>query len=192
MIHVLFDTETTGLIKNSRAPLSKQPHIFEFFGLKVDDDGNEVAPPLHLIINPGVHIPEPGDMENGKPLSAKNAPAAITGFTDDMVADAPFFHEVWSDIDDFFAGIDVAVAHNFSYDYDVINFEFQRIDKEMVWPERRICTVEATEHFKGYRLKLGLLYEHLFGERFDGAHKAENDVRALARIYQELRARGEV
>ncbi len=55
---------------------------------------------------------------------------------------------------------------------------------------RLICTVESTEHIKGFRLTLTKLHEHLFGEAFPSAHRAENDVRPLTRCFIELYNRG--
>ena len=49
-----------------------------------------------------------------------------------------------------------------------------------------VCTVELTEHKKGYRLKLSDLHEHLFGEDFKEAHDARADADALARCYVAL------
>lgn len=88
---------------------------------------------------------------------------------------------------------DEVVAHNLSFDLAVVNTEFARITKEPVpWPEARICTVEATEWLKGFRLSLSALHELLFGEPFKGAHRAKVDVQALARCFFELRQKGYV
>jgi hypothetical protein len=53
------------------------------------------------------------------------------------------------------------------------------------WP-RRICTVEQTQHIKGFRLNLSGLHEFLFGEKFSGAHRAKVDVAALVRCSSEM------
>lgn len=177
MRHLVFDLESTGLIANSLQPLHKQPIALEFFGLVLDNEYKEHSS-LHQLFNPG------------KPISPTIT--KITGIDDAKVADAPKFADACSDIEKLIASVDVVVAHNLSYDMSVVDFEFQRIGKKVKWPSRRICTVEATEALKGYRLSLGALYQELFNEEFKDAHRAENDVRALARCYIELVKRGEV
>lgn len=73
----------------------------------------------------------------------------------------------------------------------MIDFEMKRLVTELAWPERLVCTVEATEHLKGHRLSLTKLYEHLFpGENFPGAHRAKADVQALVRCYVEMFKQG--
>ena len=88
-------------------------------------------------------------------------------------------------------GADEVVAHNLAFDKAMLDFEFMRLDTELKWPAM-ICTVEATRHLKGHRLNLMALYEMLFSERFTEAHRAENDVRALARCFLKLRENGAV
>jgi len=177
MLTLIFDTETTGLVQNSGQSLAKQPQVLEFFGLVIDGEDKEVAT-LHKYFNPGRPI---------APLITK-----ITGITDDMVKAAPSFVDGCEGILKLIASVEKVVAHNLSYDISVIDFEFDRMEKKVEWPKKKICTVEATENFLGYRLNLGALHEHLFGDGFTGAHKAENDVRATARCYIELVRRGEV
>lgn len=179
MIHFLFDTETTNLVHNTLQPLHKQPRIIEFFGMMLDDsaDWKEVGS-LHSYLDPGTPI---------------NADVVrITGITDDMVKGQPKFLSFAPELRAALVSADVVVAHNLSYDLTVVNFEFQRIEQPCEWPSRKICTVEATEHLKGFRLSLTALHTELFGEAFEKAHSAENDVRAMARCYVELHKRGEL
>ena len=179
MLHAVFDTETTDLIKNSLQPLEHQPRIIEFFGLLLDDEQEfKEVESINLLINPGIDI------------SAEVT--RITHITDEMVKDKPKFSEVEPLIAAYFKKADVVVAHNVTYDMDVVNFEYKRLKKDCFWPWERICTVEATEHFKGHRLNLNALHTELFGKGFEGAHRAETDVRALARCYVELKNRGEI
>jgi DNA polymerase III epsilon subunit-like protein len=185
MIHLLFDTETTNLVHNSLQPLTKQPRIIEFFGLFLDDkaDWAEVGT-VHSYINPGVPIPE--------------KVTEITRITDAMLVGKPSWKEFQTSVSAALQRADVVVAHNLSYDMTVVEFEYERngglhsAGTMPPWPERRICTVEATEHIKGFRLSLTNLHLELFGEGFEKAHSAENDVRAMARCYKELVRRGEI
>lgn len=173
MKHLIFDTETTNLVHNSLQPLHKQPRIIEFFGLMLDDekDFNEVGS-LHCMINPGM------------PISAEVT--RITGIKNEDVAGKPKFNAFIDEIEKIIGSADCIIAHNLSYDLSVTNFEFERLKRKLKWPTRRVCTVEATEHMKGFRLNLMALHTELFGEGFEKAHSAENDVRATARCYVEL------
>lgn len=170
---LIFDTETTALITNSIIRLEKQPRIIEFFGLILD--GEEEKESFHFLFNPGELISEDT--------------TKITGITNFDVKDKPKFSDRYEWIGSFLELQEEVVAHNLSYDQRVIDFEMKRNGVTLSWP-KKICTVEATEHLLGYRLSLMALHEHLFGVPFDGAHRAENDVRATARCFIELRKRG--
>ena len=172
---LIFDTETTGLVKNSLTPLDKQPSVIEFFGLVLND--NEEVESFTTLINPGFKI--------------EYIITNITGITNDMLSDKPKFRESAETIKNMIEGADEVVAHNLAFDKAMLDFEFMRLDTELKWPAM-ICTVEATRHLKGHRLNLMALYEMLFSERFTEAHRAENDVRALARCFLKLRENGAV
>lgn len=177
MRHLVFDTETTNLIGNTLKPIGKQPQIIEFFGLILDTD-LKIVDTLDHLCKPDLPIEK---------LITK-----ITSITNDMVANAPKFSFCALDIKKFIESCDIVVAHNLSYDKQIVDFEMSRASMKVEWPSRGVCTVEATEYMKGYRLRLNDLHMELFGEAFEGAHRAEHDVRALARCYIELINRGEI
>lgn len=188
MSTLLFDTETSGLVKNKLVPLDNQPQIVEYYGLSLEDEGmllgEEGREVNHLEIGNQQFLINPG-----KPLSAEIT--RITGIDDKMVKDAPSFVDVAELIKANIEAHDAVVAHNLSFDRDMIDIEMKRCGLTVNWP-RLICTVESTIHMKGHRLSLTALHEHLFGEPFTGAHRAETDVRALARCYLELKKRSVV
>ena len=173
---LVFDTETTDLIKNKLQPLDKQPFIIEFFGLSLDLEGNELCE-YHFMFNPGFDISE--------------SVTSITKITNEMLVGKPKFGDHALEIKKIIEFHDEVVAHNLSYDKSIVDFEMKRAGLEVEWPDL-VCTVEATEHIKGFRLNLNALHELLFGEGFTGAHRAENDVRALANCFRELRTTGSV
>jgi DNA polymerase-3 subunit epsilon len=175
-IYTIFDTETTQLINNSLMPMQKQPRIVEFCGIKVDATGKRYDE-LEYICNPGITMPDEA--------------AKITGLTAEKLRDYPPIDGRLDETLRFLESCDGVVAHNFYYDYSVVNFEVQRKPgASIVWPKERICTVEATEHFKGFRLNLMGLHEYLFGVGFEQAHRARNDVEALAKCFVEMLKRG--
>jgi DNA polymerase-3 subunit epsilon len=173
MKHLIFDTETTGLVRNAATPLSRQPTVIEYFGLILEEQGDDLVEvgSYGTLITPG------------KPLDADIV--RITGITDEDLKGAPSFGGIVHHIAAQFAEADIVVAHNLSFDRKMMEFDFRRCGRDFGF-KRGICTVEATEHIKGHRLRMGDLYEMLFDERFEGAHRAEADVRALARVYREL------
>lgn len=175
---LIFDTETTGLIANSLVAERNQPRVIEFFGHIVHPDTGEIADELEFLCDPGI------------PLTAEIT--RITGIKPEDVAGRPRFAEFQPRVAELIASADAVVAHNLSYDWQMLNIEFMRCQAEASWPKVRICTVEETEWLKGYRLGLSALHEELFGEAFKGAHRARQDVEALTRCFLELRKRGYV
>jgi DNA polymerase-3 subunit alpha (Gram-positive type) len=173
---LVFDTETTGLVKNMLQPLDRQPHIIEFFALSLDSAGNELEA-FHYLCNPKIKLEE--------------KITEITGITSEMLKDEKPFSAIAQHILELIEVHDEVVAHNLSFDKTVVDVEMKRCGKKVKWPSL-ICTVEATEYMKGHRLNMNALHEMLFGVVFTGAHRAENDVRALARCFNELRKMGVV
>lgn len=177
-IVAIFDTETTGLIKNSRLSLDKQPRVIEFYGELVNDETGEVLEELEFLANPGF------------PIEA--IITQITGLTDKDLAPHPDFRKNVPRVVEFFGKAEEAVAHNLQYDKGMIGFEMARAEVDFKWPARMTCTVQRTEHLKGHRLNLSRLHELLFQKPFDGAHRAREDVKALTRCFLELRRKGEL
>ena len=176
---LILDTETTDLIKNSLLPEDQQPRVIEYFGQIVEDDGT-VLDKLQFLCNPGHALSE--------------TTTKITGIKNSDVKGQPPFSHFEEQVRQQIASADAIVAHNLGYDWDMLNFEFKRCgtEKLVVWPKIRICTVEQTEWYKGFRLNLTALHEYLFGEPFKDAHRAETDVNALTRCYLEMRRRGDI
>ena len=98
------------------------------------------------------------------------------------------------DLTDFFLGARHIVAHNLPFDRKVLRFELERLDKvtKFPWPPNHICTVEIGQKVWGKMRKLGDIYEELFGEKIEGAHRSINDVEATARIVNWYIEKGEI
>ena len=174
----IFDTETTGLVKNSLVPLEQQPRIIEFFGHTVDSSTGEVISEIEFFCDPGIEI---------EPVITR-----ITGIKpEDLKGQKPFSHHA-RQVAGMIGAADAVVAHNLSFDMALVSFEMERGKEALTWPERLICTVEQTEWMKSHRLNLSSLHEELFGEAFSGAHRARVDVAALTRCFLELCKRGDM
>lgn len=174
---LLFDTETTGLIKPRVTPLNKQPEIIEFYGLRIDEKGDKIDE-LELLIKPE------------GPITAEIT--GITGITKEMVANSPQFYDVAGKIREFIQTSDEIVAHNLKFDMGMLDLEYRRMGEILKYPEKKTCTVEKNMWIKGRRLKLIELHFLLFNEPFESAHRARNDVMALARCFIDLRNKGKL
>lgn len=178
MIAMVFDTETSGLVKNSLVPLNGQPSVIEFFGQLVDSEDGRIIKELEFFCDPGFTI---------DPVITR-----ITGITaEQLVSEKPFNHYSAA-VREMINESEAVVAHNLSFDMAIIDYACARCNDKPLWPERRICTVEQTEWMKGHRLSLSALHEELFGEPFAGAHRARVDVQALTRCFLELVKRGDL
>ena len=171
---VAFDTETTGLIKPNETDIKKQPYITEIFCAKLNEEGE---------------IIEEFDQLVKVPVNLSPEITRITGITDDMLSNMPTFAEIAPDLAKFFTGVDIIVAHNLAFDRSMLANELLRCNSllKFPWPRHHICTVEKTMHIEQRRLNLTALHTHLFGEAFDNAHRAKNDVLPLVRCYNELK-----
>ena len=167
---IFFDTETTGLLMPSPSDVKLQPYITELCMIKLDNEG-EYVDELTTFIKPPVPIPE----EITK----------ITGITEEMLEDAPYFIQVYDKICDFVLGEAEIVAHNAPFDIGMLKYELERLDKVLnfPWPKRHICTVEQSYQIQNRRLSLAKLHTLATGAPHEGAHRAREDVLALIRCY---------
>lgn len=171
---IIFDTETTGLIRNGFVELSKQPQIIEFAAIKLDDKTLEEIERIDFLVNPGKKLP-PKITE-------------ITGIKDfDLINEKPFSHH-FPKLVMFFFGEKYSFAHNHAFDTGMLSLELRRLKKQyqFPWPIRQICTVSATYSLNNYRLNLSRLYYHLFKKEFKNAHRAMADVEVLTKCVKEL------
>lgn len=177
---IIFDTETTGFITSVDAPLHTQPKIIELFALKVDDQTFEIQDELELLIDPKVDLSE--EIVN------------VTGLKDEDLRGKGEFPVHYPKIVDFWFGQRNSIGHNIAFDCDMLEVEIRRIGQvtRFPWTPFRSCTVEASEHFMGRRLKLIDLHTYLFGQGFEKAHRARNDVMATYRCAKELASRGDL
>ena len=176
---IVLDLESTGLCHPIPTNIDFQPFMTEIYACKLDENFNFLGE-IEFLIKP--------------PLPVTKEITKITGITNDMLKDEPPFFSRYKAIRDFFVGADIVVGQNINYDINVLHYELMRhdLDKKFCWPERHICTIESSMHYKNKRLKLQLLHEHLFGEGFKDAHRARNDVMATTRCFVEMVKRGDI
>lgn len=184
-----FDLETNGLTEPDVAPLDKQPRVIEIAMLthiwdpwppKNDQEPIEKSE-LNELINPG------------SPVSKEIT--KITGIKNSDLRGKPQIGRFWNVIHEVIRNSNFIVAHNLAFDKSVLDYEAKRMRRVLPWPEGGlICTVEFTEHFKGYRLNLDQLYQHCFGKKpsFKSRHRAMKDVEFTSEIYYHLLSEGEI
>ena|SRR5579864_5006020 len=169
----VFDTETTGLPFHRDARLSQQPKVIEFGGIITD--GEDIIDRTEFICNPE------------QPIEA--IITEITGLTDaDLIKHDPFEAYV-PQLRSYFAGCDVIITHNLSFDKSMIAFDLRRIDRELphvAWDgQLEVCTVEQTFLQYGRRMRLQELYRLLVGE-YTQKHRAIDDVMLLHQVCQKI------
>ena len=187
--YIIFDTETTGLPKNWKAPVSDTenwPRVIQVAWSVCDEEGKEIDHKDIIIKPDGFTIPEDSIKVHG--ITQERAEAVGISLKEAMDI---FKKSV--------EGVDALVAHNISYDEMVIGCEYYRLDmKDPMLTKEKICTKESSVDYckipgRGGRYSwasLAELYSRLFGGTFDNAHNASNDVRACAKCFFELKRLG--
>ena len=182
---LFFDTETTGLPKKWRAPVTdvnNWPRMVELAWSLNHADGRTVEEYRAVIRPEGFTIPK--------------SSSDIHGITQE-IAEAEGIHlaEALRGFAEAVEKSEFVVGHNVSFDENIIGAEFIRKDiPHQLWNRERICTkLETTDYCAipgkyGYKWPtLSELHEKVFGEKFDGAHTALEDVRATVRCFFALK-----
>lgn len=182
---VFFDTETTGIPRNYKAPvtdLKNWPRLVQIAWLVTDASGQELDS-FETIVKPeGFKIP---------PDAAK-----IHSITTEIANEkGKFLDEVLGAFASTVAEAPILVAHNVQFDEKILGAELLRSGRpNIIERKKRLCTMQsATDYCRlpgpyGFKWPtLQQLHSKLFDEAFDGAHRALTDVRACARCYFELK-----
>ena len=181
---LFFDTETTGLPKNWKAPvtdLDNWPRLVQLAYLVYDFDGNLIHSCNEIIKPIGFTIP----MDASK----------VHGITTDIANQrGSKIEEVFELFSIHLKRAKVIVAHNMAYDEKIIGSELIRLGLENTLDSKeKICTMESTVDLckidgpYGYKWpKLEELHRFLFNHDFEGAHDAMADIQATAKCFWEL------
>lgn len=160
-LYAIVDIETTGgfAAKNRITEIAILVH-----------NGHEIVEEYQSLVNPGVPIP----------LKIQY----LTGITDEMVEDAPYFDEIASDIYKFLEN-KVFVAHNVNFDYSFIEHHFKQVG--LNFNLSKLCTVRLSRQiFPGHHsYSLGNLCADLGIDLFD-RHRAYGDALATAKLFTKL------
>ncbi len=189
-MYLFFDTETTGLPRNWKAPVSdlnNWPRLVQLAYLHFDENGNKISGGDYIIKPEGFTIPADVSRIHG----ISNERALIEGV---------LLLEVLQSFQTLIFDSEILVAHNMSFDEKIVGAEFLRSGMANSIPaKRKICTMQSTTNFcainglYGYKWpKLSELHYKLFKTGFDEAHNAAFDINATAKCFWELRRLGKI
>lgn len=186
-VYLFFDTETTGVPMNYKAPSSdiqNWPRLVQLAWILTDDKGNE--------IHSGNLIVRPDEFEI--PTDA----AKVHGITTEVAMREGI--PLSEAIDQFIEDLNTAryiVGHNVDFDKKIVGAEMIRLGMEDIMDSKKsYCTMQSSIDFckipgkYGYKYpKLQELYKKLFGTEFDNAHDAMSDIEATEKCFWELKKR---
>jgi len=187
-MYLFFDTETTGLPRNWKAPvtdLNNWPRMVQIAWILCDDKGNRIESD-DFIIRP----------ENFKISAEASRVHGIS--TERANMEGVDLEKVLLTFNELVEQADFIVAHNISFDEKIIGAELLRKGVQSNFGrKRKLCTMKAsTDYCKlpgpyGYKWpKLSELHIKLFGEDFEEAHNASVDINATEKCFWEMRRKG--
>ncbi len=190
-MYLIFDTETTGLPKNFKAPAADTdnwPRVIQIAWQLHDEWGDLIEQQNFLIKPEGFNIPFESEQVHG--ISTELA-----------MKEGHDLEEVLHTFNRALRQAKFIVGHNIEFDRKVTAAEFIRkkipsdlLDKKaldtMTEKTAQLCQLPGGRHGRYKLPRLGELYRHLFGEDFAEAHNASADVEATARIFLELLRQG--
>lgn len=181
---LFFDTETTGLPKNWKAPvtdLNNWPRMVQLAYIFQDRNGNVISQGDYIIKPSGFSIPTNS--------------SAIHGITNDIaMREGKELAIVLEQFNTLLDKAEYLVAHNISFDEKIVGAEFLRVNMQNSIPlKRKICTMVSSTNFcaingpYGYKWpKLSELHYKLFNTYFEEAHNARIDIQATSKCFWEL------
>jgi DNA polymerase-3 subunit epsilon len=109
----------------------------------------------------------------------------VHGISDEMIKDAPTFKQIAVNLQAWFRNCDIGGFNSDKFDIPLLSAEFNRLGVVFIdWDCNFLDTMKAYRHF--YPNTLVAIYARLFGEDFDGAHDALNDVLATDRVLEKV------
>ena len=184
-MYLFFDTETTGLPRSWKAPvtdLNNWPRMIQIAWILCNEDGDRIESADFIIKPENFIIPQEATNVHG--ISTEKA-----------LAEGENLEKVLNIFNELVNKANYIVAHNISFDEKIIGAEFLRKGIKGQFDKKpKLCTMHAsTKYCKlpgryGYKWpKLSELHIKLFGEDFEDAHDASVDIDATVRCFWEMR-----
>lgn len=186
MIYLFFDTETTGLPKDYKAPAwetDNWPRLVQLAWIATDENGTNLANGNWIIKPEGFIVPEEASNVHG--ISHEKAVNEGLDLMDCLMTFAKW-------IDD----ADYIVAHNIAFDEKIVSAEYHRTghNRSPLYGKKRLCTMMSSTKYCAIPGKFGMkwpklneLHMKLFGSEFEGAHDASVDIAATVRCFFEMK-----
>ncbi len=160
-MYAIVDIETTGL--NAKTDRITEIAVYIHDGKKVTDH-------FESLVNPSYRIPY-------------NV-SVLTGITNEMVADAPYFYEIAKQIVQMTDGC-TFVAHNASFDYNFLRYEYKRLFYD--FRRKTLCTKKLSQklmpELRSYGL--GKICKEL-GISNHARHRAGGDALSTVKLFEHL------
>lgn len=181
---LFFDTETTGLPKNWKAPISdiqNWPRLVQLAYQIFDEKGTKIKEKDIIIYPDGFSIPDDSyeihRISNEKAISIGKP---IIEVLKEFIEEINF--------------VDVIVGHNLEYDLNIIGCELIRANLQSPLNSKtKICTMKSSTNFcaidgpYGYKWpSLAELHLKLFNSTFEEAHNALIDINITSKCFWEL------
>lgn len=188
-MYLFFDTETTGLPKNWKAPITDTdnwPRVTQLAWQVYDQGGKLISERCDLIKPDGWVIPDEDFFKENNMSTERCEREGVP------------LSEILKDFVQQVDASEYLVAHNMAFDEKVIGCEMVRMDSKFREEPKKICTMQESTNFcRMMPFKYGTykwptlleLHNKLFDEGFGGAHDALADVKACARSFFELKKR---
>ncbi|AWW32082.1 3'-5' exonuclease [Echinicola strongylocentroti] len=187
-MYLFFDTETTGLPRNWKAPvtdLNNWPRMIQIAWILCDAKGNRVETDDFIIRPENFKIPRDASRVHG--ISTERA----NNEGEDLSTVLTKFNELVE-------RSDFLVAHNIGFDEKIIGAELLRKKiKSGFNRKRKLCTMQSSTNYcrlpglYGYKWpKLSELHMKLFGEDFDDAHDASIDINVTEKCFWKMKKIG--
>ena len=169
--------EISFVLKNQKRPLvfmdiesnglsTTNDRIIEISLIKMELNGVEKS--FSSFINPETFIPEPS--------------FRIHHIANDMVKNAPTFKEIGPQIRDFIGTADLGGYGIIKFDIPILQAEFDRAGIPFFMDGRNV--IDALIIFRRMeRRNLSAAYQFYCGKSLEGAHRAEEDVRAAWEVF---------
>jgi DNA polymerase-3 subunit epsilon len=183
-VFLFFDTETTGLPKDYKAPesdLTNWPRMVQLAYLLYDQKIGIVSKGNYIIKPIGFDIP----LESSR----------IHGITKDRaLRDGTDLTVVLDTFNSMLIKADYLVAHNIDFDKKIVGAEYLRKNYKNPIPSKKmICTMASTTNYCAIEGKYGYkwpslqeLHYKIFSNNFEDAHDASIDVAITYKCFKEL------
>ena len=184
-MYLFFDTETTGLPKDWKAPvtdLDNWPRLVQIAWSRYDSSGNKTSDNNYIIKPQGFVIPPYSSI-----IHRITTEKALREGVDLKMVLEKFVQDI--------RDVKFLVAHNMDFDTKIVEAEFLRTNLvSNISKISKICTMKRATNFcqiegpYGFKWPtLAELYKKLFEEDFKDAHDASVDISACAKCFFKLK-----